>query len=253
MLVGFIHGVLNTDNTAISGETIDYGPCAFLDAYHPDKVFSSIDQSARYAFSNQPAVIKWNLARFAEALIPLLAENPAEAVQAAEASIARFDDNFRRAYFHGMRRKLGLSLEVDGDFEIISDLLSRMADNQADFTLTFRNLSEVGSDAQHENVRMLFADPSSYDLWAPRWRERMSLENRPVAALRAEMRAVNPLFIPRNHRIEAAINAANSGQYEQFHELVQVLSHPYDEQPSFAAYAKPPTPEEEVLQTFCGT
>ena len=254
MLVGFIHGVLNTDNTAIAGETIDYGPCAFIDAYHPDKVFSSIDQFGRYAFANQPAVIKWNLARFAETLLPLMADGGDKAIEAANASIARFNDLYHEAYLIGLRQKLGLALEMEGDLELGADLLARMAESQADFTLTFRALSEAAADPKRDiDVRALFANPAAFDEWAERWRDRLSRENRSPEARRASMREVNPMFIPRNHRIEAAIVDAEAGRFDKFHELVDVLAHPYDDQPEFAVYAKPPMPEEEIQQTFCGT
>jgi uncharacterized protein YdiU (UPF0061 family) len=254
MLVGFIHGVLNTDNTAIGGETIDYGPCAFIDAYRPDKVFSSIDHFGRYAFANQPAVVAWNLARFAEALLPLIADGGDKAIETANASIARFDDHFNAAYLAGMRQKLGLARTMEGDLELASDLLARMAEHNADFTLTFRVLCEAAAHAKGDaEVRTLFTDPSAFDEWARRWRERLSLEERSAEARRAEMLSVNPMFIPRNHRIETAIRDAEAGRFETFHELVEVLAHPFDDQPKFADYAKPPRPEEEVRQTFCGT
>ena len=254
MLIGFIHGVLNTDNTAIAGETIDYGPCAFMDAYHPDKVFSSIDQFGRYAFANQPAVMKWNLARFAETLLPLIADGADKAVEAANASIARFDDHYHTAYAAGLRQKLGLALEMDGDIELGADLLARMAENKADFTLTFRALSEAAADSESDkNVRALFAQPVAFDEWAVRWRERLSHEDQSAEARRASMQAVNPMFIPRNHRVEAAIADAQVGRFDKFHELVEVLAHPYDDQPEFADYANAPAPEEEVQRTFCGT
>jgi serine/tyrosine/threonine adenylyltransferase len=254
MLVGFIHGVLNTDNTAISGETIDYGPCAFMDAYHPDKVFSSIDQFGRYAFANQPAVIKWNLARFAETLLPLMADGGDKAIESANASIARFDDLYQEAYLTGLRQKLGLGPEMEGDLELGADLLARMAENQADFTLTFRALSEAAADPKCDmNVRAFFANPPAFDEWAKRWRERLAREDQSGDARRTNMRAVNPMFIPRNHRVEAAIAEAEGGRFDKFHELVDVLAHPYDDQPEFGEYAKPPMPEEEVQQTFCGT
>ncbi|ABE63723.1 protein of unknown function UPF0061 [Nitrobacter hamburgensis X14] len=254
MLVGFIHGVLNTDNTAIGGETIDYGPCAFMDAYHPDKVFSSIDQFGRYAFANQPAVIRWNLTRFAETLLPLMADGTDKAIEAANASIARFKDQYQDAYIRGFRQKLGLALEMEGDLELAADLLARMAENQADFTLTFRALCEAAADPKgNAGVRALFANPSAFDEWAARWRERLSLEERSAEARRTAMLAASPVFIPRNHRIEAAIQDAEAGHFDKFHELVEVLAHPYDDQPQFADYGKPPAPGEEVQQTFCGT
>src|SRR3954464_11615263 len=177
MLVGFIHGVLNTDNTSIAGEAIDYGPCAFMDAYHPNKVFSSIDQFGRYAFSNQPAVMKWNLARLAEALLPLIADGADKAVQAANESIARFNQHYEQAYSEGLRRKLGLTQEMEGDVELGADLLARMAENQADFTLTFRTLSEAAADTERDgDVRALFANRAAFDEWAGRWRKRLSAE-----------------------------------------------------------------------------
>ena len=254
MLVGFIHGVLNTDNTAISGETIDYGPCAFMDVYHPDKVFSSIDQFGRYAFANQPAIVKWNLARFAETLLPLIAGGGDKALEAANASIQQFDDHYYTAYNMGLRRKLGLTLEMDGDLQLAADLLQRMAANKADFTLTFRTLSEAAADTKwDEDFRALFADPDALDEWMKRWRERLAREDHSPETLRARMRQANPIFIPRNHRIEAAIADAEAGRFDRFNELVAVLARPYDEQPEFADYAKVPTPEEEIQQTFCGT
>ena len=254
MLIGFIHGVLNTDNTSIAGETIDYGPCAFMDAYHPDKVFSSIDQFGRYAFANQPAVIKWNLARFAETLLPLIADGADKAIEAANASIARFNEHYERAYISGLRQKLGLTLEVEDDLELGADLLARMAENQADFTLTFRALSEAAADSERDaDLRALFLNPAAFDEWAKRWRDRLSGEDQSAEVRRAQMLTVNPIFIPRNHRIEAAIADAEAGRFDKFNELVEVLAHPYDGQREFAEYAKPPAPEEEVQQTFCGT
>lgn len=254
MLVGFIHGVLNTDNTAIAGETLDYGPCAFLDAYHPEKVFSSIDQFGRYAFANQPGIIKWNLARFAETLLPLIADGADKAVEAANDSVARFNDHYHATYHAGVRQKLGLTTEVEGDIELYDDLLGRMAENQADFTLTFRTLSEAAAEPKRlSDVRALFAKPASFEEWTQRWRERLARENQPADARRRAMLSVNPMFIPRNHRIEAAIADAENGRFEKFHELADVLARPFDDQPEFAEYARPPAAEEEVMQTFCGT
>jgi serine/tyrosine/threonine adenylyltransferase len=254
MLVGFIHGVLNTDNTSIAGDTIDFGPCAFLDAYHPDKVFSSIDRFGRYAFGNQPAIIKWNLARFAETLLPLIADGGENAVEAANASIERFNVHYYESYNNGLRRKLGLAVETEHDLELAGDLLKRMAENGADFTLTFRGLSEAAADPKRDlMVRALFTNPSAFDEWAAKWRERLSLEQRSAHERWKDMLAVNPMFIPRNHRIEAAIADAESGHFDKFHELADVLARPYDDQPEFAEYAEPPAPDEEVLQTFCGT
>jgi uncharacterized protein YdiU (UPF0061 family) len=254
MEVGFIHGVLNTDNTSIAGETIDYGPCAFMDAYDPRKVFSSIDRHGRYAFANQPAIIKWNLARFAETLLPLLDESDDKAIEIATASLAAFDAQYAAAYHAGMRRKLGLTRELEHDAALANDLLALMASNEADFTLTFRALSEPADDSNGDaRLRNLFRDPTSIDDWLGRWRARLAQEPRSPADISASMRSVNPAVIPRNHRIEAAIRDAENGQYEKFHELVDVLARPFDDRPKFAHYALAPNSEEEVHQTFCGT
>ena len=255
LLVGFIHGVMNTDNTSISGETIDYGPCAFMDAYDPATVFSSIDRFGRYAYANQPRIAQWNLARLAEALLPLLAENQEKAVAEAQEALEAFPALFATALRAGLGRKLGLFTQQDDDPSLAQDLLDRMAENQADFTLTFRRLSDAAADASSDAaVRELFADPSAYDGWALRWRQRLDQEPQAGVARRAMMRSVNPAFIPRNHRVEAMIAAAvERHDFSPFDELLAVLSKPYDDQPAFARYAEPPEPHERVNQTFCGT
>jgi len=255
MLVGFIHGVMNTDNMAIAGETIDYGPCAFLDAYDPGAVFSTIDEYGRYAYSRQPAIGRWNLARLAECLLPLLADEPDAAVVAANESLGAYTPWFERAYQGRLRRKLGLSTECAGDAALGQDLLEAMRANRADFTLTFRRLSEASpGDEDDGGVRRLFADPSAYDAWASRWRRRLEREPTDAAARRSAMLAVNPAYIPRNHRVEAVIRAAvDDDDFAPLHELVTVLSTPFDDQPAFARYADPPAAHERVLQTFCGT
>ena len=254
MLVGFIHGVLNTDNTSIAGETIDYGPCAFMDAFDPAKVFSSIDHHGRYAFKNQPAIIKWNLARFAETLLPLFGDDDARAVEIANALLACFDRHYLTTYQSGLNRKLGLTDVSEGDAALGAELVATMAVSGADFTLTFRALSEAAADSSQDGeIRKLFAESSAFDAWVTRWRARLGHEPRSLDDIRAGMRAVNPKFIPRNHRIEAAIRDAEFGEYSRFHELIEVLAKPFDDQPAFAAYAQPPAPEEEVTQTFCGT
>ncbi len=255
LLIGFIHGVLNTDNTSIAGETIDYGPCAFMDTYSPTTVFSSIDYHGRYAYGNQPQIVHWNLVRFAETLLPLLSDDQDKAVAMAQEAIDTYPKLFEAAYHAGLRRKLGLETARDHDLDLIHDLLKAMAENGADFTLTFRNLSEAVADpAADEQVRSLFTDPAAYDAWAPRWRQRLADEPGDPAARRQAMRAANPMFIPRNHRIEAVINAAvDDKDYAPFEELLAVLSRPYENQPAFALYAQPPEPHERVLKTFCGT
>jgi serine/tyrosine/threonine adenylyltransferase len=255
LLIGFIHGVMNTDNTSISGETIDYGPCAFMDYYDPAQVFSSIDEMGRYAYANQPRIALWNLTRLAECLLPLFSDDKEKAIEQAQFILGEFAEKFTAVYQAGLRKKIGLFTMRDGDEALIQDLLDAMARNQADFTLTFRRLGDAaGNPAGDEDVKKLFADPSGFDEWAVRWRQRTADEPQSAAERQASMRAVNPAFIPRNHRVEAVIQAAVSNDdYAPFEELLTVLSKPYDDQPDHAAYADPPKPEQRVLQTFCGT
>ena len=255
LLVGFIHGVMNTDNTSISGETIDYGPCAFMDHYDPATVFSSIDEMGRYAYANQPRIALWNLTRLAECLLPLLSDDKEQAVAEAQGSLGAFAEAFSTAYQAGLRGKLGLFTARDGDEALAQDLLDMMAKDHADFTLTFRRLSDAALNPDEDReVRQLFADPAAYDEWAARWRQRTSGEPQTPTERQAAMRAVNPAFIPRNHRVEAVIESAvNRDDFAPFEELLTVLAKPYEDQPAFAAYAEPPEPHQRVLQTFCGT
>jgi uncharacterized protein YdiU (UPF0061 family) len=202
LLVGFIHGVMNTDNTSISGETIDYGPCAFMDHYDPAAVFSSIDEQGRYAYANQPRIALWNLTRLAECLLPLFSDDQDKAVEQAQLVLAGFPAKFTAAYQAGLRQKIGLFTERDGDEALVQDLLDAMAKNHADFTLTFRRLSDAADDVgRDQDVRQLFADPDAYDQWAVRWRQRAGEEPQAPAERAGVMRTVNPAFIPRNHRI----------------------------------------------------
>jgi uncharacterized protein YdiU (UPF0061 family) len=255
LLVGFIHGVMNTDNTSIAGETIDYGPCAFMDHYDPAMVFSSIDELGRYAYANQPRIALWNLTRLAECLLPLFSDEQDKAISEAQAALGNFAEAFGAAYQAGLRKKLGLFTARDDDQALAQDLLDAMAKNQADFTLTFRRLSDAALDpAADPSIRQLFADPAAYDEWAVRWRQRISGEPQDPAMRRTAMRTVNPAFIPRNHRVEAVIEAAvNRDDFAPFEELLTVLSKPYEDQPAFAGYAEAPEPHQRVLQTFCGT
>jgi uncharacterized protein YdiU (UPF0061 family) len=255
LLVGFIHGVMNTDNTSVAGETIDYGPCAFMDEYDPATVFSSIDQTGRYAYANQPQITQWNLTRLAECLLPLLHEDEPAAVADAKEALAAFAPLFEAAFHAGLRRKLGLSTQRDDDVVLARSLLDIMAESHADFTLTFRRLSDaaLGPDGD-DGVRRLFKDPSAYDSWAIGWRQRLAQEPEDGLARRAAMQAVNPAFIPRNHRVEAVIRAAvDRDDYGPFEELLTVLSKPYEDQAGFARYAAGPEEHEVVRETFCGT
>ena len=255
LLVGFIHGVMNTDNTSISGETIDYGPCAFLDHYDPVAVFSSIDEQGRYAYANQPRIMLWNLTRLAECLLPLFSDDKEKAIEQAQVILGEFPGKFTAAYHAGLRQKIGLFTSREGDEPLVQDLLEGMARNRADFTLTFRRLCAAAEDAAGDSeVRPLFAEPSAYDDWAARWRQRLGEEPQAAAERAKMMRSVNPAFIPRNHRIEAVIQAAVSrDDYTPFEELLAVLAKPYEEQPASADYENPPEPDQRVLQTFCGT
>jgi uncharacterized protein YdiU (UPF0061 family) len=228
MCVGFIHGVMNTDNVSIAGETIDYGPCAFMDKYNPETVFSSIDERGRYAYANQPRIAHWNLVRLAETLLPLIGE--AE----AQAAIDAYPALFQAALSDGFRAKLGLRDEKPDDMTMVQELLDTMAANESDFTITFRQLYDG-------------ALPEAFDAWRTRWQARLDEGDRET------VRLANPRFIPRNHRVEEAIVAATGGDFTPFETLVRVLAKPYDDQPEFAAYADPPRPEQVVARTFCGT
>ena len=255
MQVGFIHGVMNTDNMAVSGETIDYGPCAFVDAYDPAAVFSSIDRQGRYAYANQPHAAVWNLARFAETLLPIIDADGDRAVALASEALTVFSTRFADESQAGMRRKLGLSAHEEGDAALADDLLDAMHRNQADFTLTFRGLCEAAErEAADPRVRTLFVNPRDYDEWAVRWRARLVRDPLDPRSRAAAMRQTNPEVIPRNHRIEQVIEAAVERQdFEPFARMSEVLSQPYRLGEGFESYADAPQPAERVRQTFCGT
>jgi uncharacterized protein YdiU (UPF0061 family) len=249
---------MNTDNTSISGETIDYGPCAFMEAYDPAMVFSSIDHGGRYAYGNQPPAAHWNLTRLAEALLPVLEQETAgeeAALASANEALAAFAPQFEAARNAGLRRKLGLFTEREGDAGLAEDLLERMSANRADFTLTFRRLCGAAAGPEGDGgVRALFDDPNDYDSWASAWRLRLHEEPGSGQARAAAMRAVSPAFIPRNHVVEAALDAAVWRQdLQPFEELLDVVSRPYEDRPTLERYATPARPEECVRQTFCGT
>lgn len=240
MLAGFVHGVLNTDNTTISGETIDYGPCAFMDAYDPATVFSSIDHSGRYAYGNQPAITQWNLARLAEALLPLIDENDEAAAEAATEVLSGFAGAYQRHWDEGMAAKLGLAAP---DRELAADLLELMRAQQVDFTQFFRALS-AGT------ARKLFTEPEPFDAWAAR-REVLLPADR--AAVAAAMDRVNPVYIPRNHRVEEALAEATAGEMGPFRRLVDVVSRPFEERPGLEDYTGPAPAGGATYVTYCGT
>ncbi len=259
LLIGFIHGVMNTDNCSVSGETIDYGPCAFMDAYDPATVFSSIDHAGRYAYSNQPRIAFWNLSRLAETLLPLMVEEAGTdadgAVAAARQALGSFAPVFEAAYFGGLRRKIGLASEQPEDAALTQDLLDVMAAGGADFTLTFRHLCDAAAKLeQGAAARAQFSDPGAYDSWAERWHARLAKEASSLEAIGTAMRSVNPLIIPRNHMVEAALSAAtNQADYAPFEALLQAVTHPFEDRPDLSGYTQPPTSQQRVLQTFCGT
>lgn len=245
--VGFIHGVMNTDNMALSGETIDYGPCAFMDEYDPMAVFSSIDHQGRYAFGNQPLIAQWNLARFAETLLPLLHENIDQAVDVVEAALADFPEMLRRYWLRLMGHKLGLFEIQPGDDVLITNLLSLMHEYQADYTNSFRVLAD-----DQLPVEPLFQD-ARFLLWLKQWRERLGLQSQTFVEAKALMNAANPVVIPRNHQVEAALQAAVQGRLEPLHLLLAALNQPYADHPAHIVYQQTPTEIQKVRQTFCGT
>lgn len=246
--LGFIHGVMNTDNMALSGETIDYGPCAFMDSYDPATVFSSIDRYGRYAFGNQPHIAQWNLARFAEALLPLLHEDRAEAARIANEAIDSFPALFQRYYIAGMRAKLGLFTEEDDDVALMTDLLTCLHRCNLDYTVTFRSLgAEMAADTP------LFHD-AQWTAWHRRWKERLARQPQSTGESSRLMRAHNPAVIPRNYRVEEALAAAEDrNDYSVMEQLLMALSRPYDDPPNQGGYHLPPEPGAEPYKTFCGT
>lgn len=247
MRVGFIHGVMNTDNMALCGETIDYGPCAFMDTYDPQTVFSSIDHNGRYAYANQPAIALWNLTRLAEALLTLIDDDEDEAIKKAEASLNRFTDQYRDKWLDMMRNKLGLFGSDDSDTQLIADLLGWMKETKADYTNTFLDLTRtVKTTTPHDASEHFVA-------WYTRWQARLKQNDKPVEASQEMMQRTNPAVIPRNHQVEAALAAATNGDMQPFHDLHDALQKPYENREVLTPYQSPPGPEACHYQTFCGT
>lgn len=247
MRVGFIHGVMNTDNMTLSGETIDYGPCAFMDAYNPATVFSSIDHMGRYAYANQPAIAQWNLARFSETLLPLLHDDMDRAVKIAEEVVNGFSAIYIDKWQAMMRAKLGLFGEQKDDDMLISDLLDWMQQQNMDYTNTFRDLSGEDKPTDKPYCNKTFLN------WYERWQARLKQNPKPLKSSLCLMKANNPVVIPRNHKVEQALEAASSGEYKPFHDLMAALKEPYKNQPELKPYQSSPNPDERIYQTFCGT
>ncbi len=245
MRVGFIHGVMNTDNMAISGETIDYGPCAFMDHYDPKTVFSSIDKFGRYAFSNQPPITKWNLARFAECLIPLIDKNEDTAIKLATDLIDNFQNIYEGKWLNMMRDKLGLFGEDKNDKKLINSLFNWMEKNKADYTNTFCNLMDINSDEIYRN--------NDFINWKNEWKKRSKLNNSTKEKQSKLMKSNNPIVIPRNHKVEEALAEADKGSLDKMKKLLAILKNPYDNQNNIEEYQAPPPSSNEKYQTFCGT
>lgn len=252
--VGFIHGVMNTDNMTVSGETIDYGPCAFMDTYDPATVFSSIDREGRYAYGNQGAIALWNLTRFAECLLPLIDEADHKAIKKAEAVLGEFSDIFNDYWLAGMGRKIGFAKAAEDDETLVSELLQLMRDGKADFTLTFRLLADCVHSTTSPFMDLFKAEKSPVENWLSRWRVRIGEESRSLEETADPMQLVNPLYIPRNQNVEAVLKAAvEEGDYAPFEEMLTVLSKPFEEQSGMDRYAAAPPSSDIPYQTFCGT
>ncbi len=254
-LVGFVHGVMNTDNMLLSGETIDYGPCSFMDGFDPNMVLSSIDHAGRYAYSNQPGIAQWNLMNLAQSLLPIIDSNQETALSLAQESVNGFPALFREAYQQGINQKLGIEQNDDEDPALIEDLFAMMTTLKVDFTLTFRHFYDLANPLHETNSPdNSFKLPAEFDSWLKRWHKRLTNEERDPEILAEGLKQANPLFIPRNHLIEEVIEAAvRQADFEPFHELVNVLENPCEYQPGMSKYTQPPSPDQVVKQTFCGT
>ena len=250
--LGFIHGVMNTDNMSIAGETIDYGPCAFLDTYEPSKHFSAVDQNGRYAYQNQPAIGQWNLVRLAQCLLNLIDKDEDASLELAQTSIDAYGEKFDDAFMEEFSKKLGLIEPQDGDKELVKDLLKRMAENQVDFTLMFRRLGELLTGG--DGPASLFENPTALEEWEIVWRARLATMNEPDDVIAERMMKSNPAIIPRNHLVEEAIRAAeDNNDFSVFHDLVQAIETPFLDQPDGSKFTLPPEAQQIVHQTFCGT
>lgn len=260
MAAGFIHGVMNTDNCTISGETIDYGPCAFMEGYNPSQLYSSIDSYGRYSYSNQPRIIIWNLSSLAECLLFLFDDELTRAKRYAEDILGNAVEKYSEYWLQEMRPKLGLRESINGDVDLINKFLDIMHEQNADFTLSFRFLSDMVSGDENSEFTNRFYDlfdtPNNNQLreWLAGWRDRLAKEKMDLTEISCKMNLVNPCYIARNHLVEAAIADANySGSYDKAKKLLQILQQPYEEHHNYQEYLKPASPTERIYQTFCGT
>jgi len=249
--LGFIHGVMNTDNMLLSGETIDYGPCAFMDDYDSAAVFSSIDHGGRYAYRNQPAIAQWNLSCLAQCLLPFIDDDEEQAISAAQAVLNAFPEYYTDAWLARLRDKFGLAEAQDGDDALMQDFLDLLEQGRHDFTLAFRRLAELAGGEDH--IKGLFEFPDSFAEWLERWRQRCASEGAADGERAARMSTANPVFIPRNHLVERAIEEAYAGDFSFFHRLCERWQQPCVYEPDDELLAMPPGPDEVVHQTFCGT
>jgi len=255
MHVGFVHGVMNSDNTSISGETIDYGPCAFMDSYDPATVFSSIDHHGRYAYGNQPNIAQWNIACLGECLLPLIHPDRDKAIGIAEEILDSFQDKFRKYWLSGMYKKIGLTQNEPEDINLLEQLLELMKENKTDYTLTFRYLSDaIENDTGNLNFEKQFLSQNKISEWLVCWRKRLKIQSTSFKKIKISMQKENPAFIPRNHRIEKAIyEAVDNNDYSYMDHLILLLNKPYQDQPDNSEYMHPPEKPDHNYQTFCGT
>ena len=252
MSVGFVHGVMNTDNFTISGETIDYGPCAFLDEYHPGKVFSSIDQNGRYAFGNQPSIASWNLASLAGCLIAFINKDSDKANELATEVLDNFSTETNQRILDLMCKKIGIDGAVKENQDLLRQLLKIMMDNESDFTITFRSLADVLED-KSDNFDKQFKDKTAISEWLDNWKNILSRDERNFSKISEEMNLINPVFIPRNHQIQKTIESAYNNDFSKMQEMIEVVRKPFDENKKYTSYTEAPTEAQKVLKTFCGT
>jgi uncharacterized protein YdiU (UPF0061 family) len=252
--VGFVHGVMNTDNMTISGETIDYGPCAFIDDYNPQAVFSSIDEQARYAFGNQPNIAQWNLARFAETLIPLIDSNDSDnAIKLATDELNQFPHLYQQYWLKEMQNKLGLAVLEESDIELINGLYEAIEGQSVDYTKLFRRLADAAR-GDKKGLLGLFEDSTGIETWLKNWLEQLSSNGNKLEEIADNMDTINPIYIPRNHLVEQSLQAASKqGDYEPFKKLLSVLMHPFEKRDGLQEYEEPASKESSPYVTFCGT